>query len=258
MSDQESVGRTLYDLIGGFFRRDLSYILGGGLFVLALDLFAWPPLPEVSLLDYYPLLWSRDLAWMGTLAWVLAAYVLGLMLSELGDGAGLINKQKTLPEKYLGQQIRFYQANEAKREAMKIHERTVGFMHLCSSVGMGMLFGLPAVALWCGYARPECWAGALLAAAGLAWRARSRYPFSTALSWLVDGVLGAGIVLMGARLWASHGRLTAVWLAAAWIFLGLSRVFSRKLKEEREVMDAMEPAPSLDAAPTRRLGKRRG
>jgi len=82
MNEQESVGRTLYDLIGGFFRRDLAYIIGGGLFIFVADLFWSPELPQVSLADYYPFAWSGSAAWLGSVVWILAAYVLGMVLSE--------------------------------------------------------------------------------------------------------------------------------------------------------------------------------
>jgi hypothetical protein len=271
MSDQESVGRTLYDLIGGFFRRDLAYIIGGGLFIFVADLFWSPELPEFSLADYYPFAWSQGAdttpsalgqvpaaaptsSWLSTVVWILAAYVLGVLLSEVGDFLGVINKGKTLPSKYENQ-IDFYHANDGKREALKIHERSVGFMHLSSSVGTALIFGLLTVAAFCDAAHPGVWLGAALAAGGLAarWWFKRSFNFlcptrgaAGLLSLTGDLLLVAGTFFMGLNMLTFRPRVFLTVFLSGLVFLQLSRVFSNRVRQEREAIDRL---PGLDPEP---------
>ena len=256
MNEQESVGRTLYDLIGGFFRRDLAYIIGGGLMIFVADIFWSPELPELSLSDYYPLAWSEGSAWLPTVVWILAAYVLGILLSEAGDFLGVINKGKTLPENYRGRdQIDFYHANEGKREALKIHERSISFLHITSSVGTALIFGLIKISVFCDLTHPGVWAGIVLVAAGLA----GRWYFKSAFNFLCDSgrarffsmsgdlLLAAGTALMGLNMLAFRPLMFLLTFLAGLIFLQLSRIFSNRVIRERETIDRL---PSLPGTPS--------
>jgi hypothetical protein len=278
MNEQESVGRTLYDLIGGFFRRDLAYILGGGLFIFVADLFWSPEIPEFSLSDYYPFAWTADSSWLATAVWILGAYVLGILLNEAADALGVINKGMTLPRPYRDlDQIDFYSAHQGKREALKIHERSVGFLHLMSAAGVSLLFGLITVAVFCDLEHPGVWLGAVLAAGGLALRLLFRQKFSFQYqqerevlgqvtrefkgeaffySFAGDLLLVAGAAVMSVNLWVFRPLVFTVVFSAALGCLQMSRVFSNRVIREREAIARQPLAPRGDAAEKREPGKR--
>ncbi len=262
--DNESVGRTLYDLIGGFFRRDLSYIVGGGLLVLVLNLsgpYAWIAAVNASL----PFSLGSEHGWVAILAWVLMFYMLGFVSSECADLAGVINKRKTLPATYSsqgGEHIQFYTQNQGKREALKIHERTIGFMHMSSSMGVGLLTALVISAyLSEGYGF-NFWMGAVLLGLGFVtrWYVRAvlHFTYRTLGSKVISGV-GDAWLMLGVYLLVQGGvEKNPVFVpvfVSGWICLYLSRHFSREIIREREWIEALGTVPPVEAAVSPRKRK---
>jgi hypothetical protein len=114
--------------------RELTYTFAGGFFINAIY-YAWTDGMLISQLDNFLMMFS----------FFVASYFIGYILSEIGIFTKFVEKRFKTPAGF-NNEMQFYNfARIVYDEIMKIHERNIFLLHLCSSIGMSFITSSIAV-----------------------------------------------------------------------------------------------------------------